>query len=79
MEYLLNAIYNTTSTNSIHKHLLDLKLQKKNITDDIWKLSNTAITDFNLSGIYNVIFNSTKSSFVKEMILNQLEIRDFYL
>ncbi|XP_065201155.1 torso-like protein [Planococcus citri] len=79
MEQLFNEIYNANSTSSHHKHLLDLKLQKVNISDDVCKLSNMAITGFSLSGIYNVIFNSTKSLFVKEMILNQMEIRDFYL
>lgn len=79
MDKELNANYNKNSTTSIYHNLLELKINKKPIPENICKASNLAIIGFNLSGINHVIFNQNKSLGVKEMMLNQMGIRDVYL
>lgn len=80
LETKLNQEYNSNSNSTANRNsLLHLKLANKYIPEEICKLSNMAVIGFNLSSINNVIFNKSKSSFVQEMIDNQMSLRDMFL
>lgn len=79
MEDTLNSKYKDSQSPKYSNILLMKEDYKNSYLEDLCKLQNNTVTGFNLTGINNFIQDRNKSTYVQEVLDNQMKLRDLYV